>query len=103
MHSRDHSILNRPCNFSRFHRCGVTAGGDGEASPRLAKVDRGLSPLDLLHERAATLAIRASNGSLPFLDAVDLAYSAAEFAGLIESYGDDVIQLVLADAFGGRQ
>jgi hypothetical protein len=59
-------------------------------------------PLDLLFDRAATLADRASNGSLRFLDAVDLAYSAADFAGLVDRYGDDVVQLVLADAFGAR-
>jgi hypothetical protein len=34
-----------------------------------------------------------------FLDAVDLAYDAAVASGLVEKYGDDVCQLVLADAF----
>lgn len=59
-------------------------------------------PLDLLFERAIGLANRARGGSLPFLDAVDLAYSAADWSGLVDRYGDDVVQLVLADAFGGR-
>ncbi len=58
--------------------------------------------LSILFDRASTLAARARDGSLPFLDAVDMAYSAAEWAGLIERFGDDVVQIVLADAFGGR-
>lgn len=60
-------------------------------------------PLDLLFERANALADRARDGSLPFIDAVDMAYSAADWSGLVDRYGDDVVQLVLADAFGGRQ
>jgi hypothetical protein len=56
-------------------------------------------PLDLLFERARMLADRAKDGSLPFLDAVDMAYSAADLSGLVEKYGDDVVQVVLADAF----
>ena len=60
-------------------------------------------PLDLLFERANVLADRARDGSLPFIDAVDMAYSAADWSGLVDRCGDDVVQLVLADAFGGRQ
>ena len=59
-------------------------------------------PLGLLFERASILADRAKDGSLTFLDAVDMAYSAAEWSGLIDRFGDDVVQVVLADAFGGR-
>ena len=69
---------------------------------RKPQVDLQPSPLDLLHERASNLAARAGAGSLPFIEAVDLAYSAATWSGLVDRYGDDVIQLVLADAFGGR-
>jgi len=58
-----------------------------------------LHPLDLLFDRAATLAQRSRDGSLPFIEAVDMAYSAAEFAGLVDSYGDDEVQKVLAEAF----
>lgn len=60
-------------------------------------------PLDLLFDRSRMLAERAATGELPFIDAVDLAYSAAEFAGLVDRFGGDAVQLVLADAFGGRQ
>lgn len=62
-----------------------------------------LDPLELLFDRSCVLADRAASGELPFLDAVDMAYSAADWAGLVDRYGDNVIQLVLADAFAGRQ
>jgi hypothetical protein len=58
-------------------------------------------PLELLFERATALAERSENGSLPFIEAVDMAYSAAEWSGLVDRFGDDVVQLVLADAFVG--
>jgi hypothetical protein len=58
-------------------------------------------PLDLLYERSVTLADRVLSGQLPFIDAVDIAYSAAEWSGLVDRFGDDLIQLVLADAFIG--
>lgn len=64
---------------------------------------KAIHPLDLLFERAAALADRVRDGSLPFIDAVDMAYSAANWSGLVDRYSDDVVQLVLADAFGGRQ
>jgi hypothetical protein len=49
-------------------------------------------PLSLLFDRCRTLADRAGDGSLPFVEAVDMAYSAASWAGLVERYGDDVVQ-----------
>ena len=73
------------------------------ALTQLNQTDRVVHPLDLLFERAASLAERTRNGSLPFIDAVDMAYGAADWSGLVDRYGDDVVQLVLADAFGGRQ
>jgi hypothetical protein len=36
---------------------------------------------------------------LPFIDAVDFAYSAADFAGLVQQHGDDEIQKIIAAAF----
>jgi hypothetical protein len=56
-------------------------------------------PLSILFDRSATLAYRVKAGDLPFIEAVDMAYSAADFAGLIQRYGDDAIQKVLAKAF----
>jgi len=58
-------------------------------------------PLALLLERCRTLAARVADGELAFIDAIDMAYSAADWSGLVDRYGDDVVQLVLADAFIG--
>jgi hypothetical protein len=101
-----------PNNSSSRHRQPGAVHGGGEARvPGLQgtdelPADRGArlnaDPLGLLLERASTLAARARDGSLPFLDAVDMAYSAADMAGLVDRFGDDVVQAVLADAFGGR-
>jgi hypothetical protein len=60
-------------------------------------------PLDLLHERCVTLAERVQAGELAFIDAVDFAYTAADFAGLVERFGDDAVQAVLAAAFIGER
>ncbi len=59
------------------------------------------NPLTLLLDRCRTLVGRVNNGDLPFVEAVDFAYSAADFAGLVDRYGDDQVQAVLADAFMG--
>lgn len=56
-------------------------------------------PLDLLFERSCTLVDRVVAGELPFIDAVDMAASAAEFSGLTDIYGQDAIQETLAAAF----
>jgi hypothetical protein len=58
-------------------------------------------PLAIFSERCRTLALRVHDGQVPFIEAVDLAYSSADFAGLIESYGDDRIQQLMASAFMG--
>ena len=57
-----------------------------------------IDPLDLLFERASTLADRVESGELPFLDAVDMAWSAAEFCGMVDRVGPDLVQHVLAAA-----
>lgn len=56
-------------------------------------------PLNLLADRCVTLAERVRLGNLQFIEAIDFAYSAADFAGLVEIYGDDRIQSILANAF----
>ncbi len=58
-------------------------------------------PLAILTERCATLVERVRRQELPFIEAVDLAYTAAAFAGLVDTYGDDCIQSILANAFMG--
>jgi hypothetical protein len=55
--------------------------------------------LELFAIRCSELAERVAAGNLPFLDAVDMAYSAADFAGLVEVAGDDAVQKVMAAAF----
>ena len=87
------------------------AGGDGGAHPRLVTTDRGSLPysrdqdhqLDLFHDRCCTLANRVIAGGIGFIDAVDLAYTAAQFSGLADCVGDDAVQAVMANAFMGCQ
>ena len=55
--------------------------------------------LEILALRSFELADRARAGEIEFIDAVDMAYSAAEWAGLTESANPDVVQAVLATAF----
>ena len=60
-----------------------------------------VAQLSLLAIRASELADRVRAGQVEFLDAVDLAQSAAEWSGLTEVVGVDWVQLVLAAAFDG--
>ncbi len=55
--------------------------------------------LDILSDAARTMAERVRNGRMPFIDAVDFCNSAAVWADLPDTVGDDAIQIVLADAF----
>jgi hypothetical protein len=55
--------------------------------------------LDLLLDRACVLADRVKSGEISFLDAIDFAYSAADFTGMVHRHGDDEIQKILAAAF----
>ena len=57
--------------------------------------------LDLFHDRCCTLADRVIAGGIGFIDAVDLAYTAAQFSGLADRVGDDAVQAVMASAFIG--
>ena len=56
--------------------------------------------LRLLAIRASELADRVLCADIAFIDAVDMAYSAAVQCGLVNSVGDDIVQQVLATAFG---
>ena len=60
-----------------------------------------IDPLDLLYDRCCTLADRVAAGDFGVLDAVDMSWSAAEFAGLVDRVGPDLVQHVLACAFVG--
>ena len=59
---------------------------------------RATKQLEILALRSLELADRAA-GQPPFIDAVDVAYSAAQWAGLSETVGDDTIRLVLSANF----
>jgi hypothetical protein len=58
-----------------------------------------LDPLDLLYERACAMADRVEAGEIPFIQAVDFMWEAAEFAGTVDRVGADLVQHVLACAF----
>jgi hypothetical protein len=58
-----------------------------------------IHPLELFYARAFEMAQRIDAGYVGFIDGVDLLYSAAEWAGLIEKYGDDEVQSALSQAF----
>jgi hypothetical protein len=60
--------------------------------------------LDLFGTRCRDLVERINSGSISFIDAVDMAYSAAIWSGLADDLGDDAVQKVMADVFiGGRR
>ena len=42
--------------------------------------------------------MRINSGGLSLHDGVDMLYSAAQWAGLVEKYGDDEIQALMARA-----
>jgi hypothetical protein len=60
-----------------------------------------IDPLDLLYVRSLTMADRVAAGEIPFIEAVDFLWEAAEFAGTVDRVGPDLVQHVLACAFMG--
>jgi hypothetical protein len=59
--------------------------------------------LEILALRSLELADRVAEGSLKFIDAVDLAYEAAVWSGLTQDVGDDIVQATLAAAFANAR
>jgi hypothetical protein len=55
--------------------------------------------LDLFAIRCRQLAEQVDNGIIDFISAVDTAYSAAQWSGMVELHGDDIVQQIMADAF----
>jgi hypothetical protein len=55
--------------------------------------------LILFEQRCQTLAERVSCQQLKFIDAVDMAYEAATWSGLVDAVGDDLVQATMASAF----
>ena len=56
--------------------------------------------IELFAIRCRDLRDRVVGGHIPFFEAVDMAYSAAVWSGLADDLGDDVVQQVMALAFG---
>jgi hypothetical protein len=69
-------------------------------SARTAKAAR---RLEILALRSLELADRVAEGSIKFIDAVDLAYEAAVWSGLARDVGDDIVQATLAAAFANAR
>jgi hypothetical protein len=59
--------------------------------------------LEVLALRSLELADRVAAGQIKFLDAVDLAYEAACWVGLVDTVGDDIVQATLAAAFANAR
>jgi Type III restriction enzyme, res subunit len=59
--------------------------------------------LEILALRSMELADQVAAGQLKFIDAIDAAYEAALWSGLVKSVGDDVVQATLAAAFANAR
>jgi hypothetical protein len=59
--------------------------------------------LEILALRSLELADRVAVGEIKFLDAVDVAYEAAIWSGLVETAGDDIVQATIAAAFANAR
>jgi hypothetical protein len=64
---------------------------------------RATKQLEILALRSLELADRAAAGQLPFINAADMAYSAAQWAGRPETVIDDAIQLLLSASFANAR
>ena len=64
---------------------------------------RAAAQLELFAVRVLQLADRVAEHRIAFLDAVDVAYEAAEAAGLVEDLGDDIVQFTMAAAFANAR
>jgi hypothetical protein len=79
----------------------MTAGAHlKHLSPQaVVEPSRATKKLEILSLRSLELAERVAAGEIALLDAVDMAYGAAVWAGLTETVGDDIVQTILAEAF----
>jgi hypothetical protein len=82
----------------------VTAALANVDDDRLAKRKRrAAAQLELFARRCLDLADRVAENRMAFLDAVDMAYSAAEWCGLVDDLGDDIVQATMAAAFANAK
>ena len=73
-----------------------TPGASG-AQQDSAKLSR--HQLILFERRCQTLVHQVRCNQLQFIDAVDMAYQAAVWSGLVDVAGDDLVQATMARAF----
>jgi hypothetical protein len=82
-------------------RCRLSGVAPG-AAMKTAAQSYAARQLELLARRGLEVADRVACGQLGFIDGVDMLYSAAIWAGLRETVGDDLIR-TLAAAFAGAR
>jgi hypothetical protein len=73
------------------------------ARAQLQNDRRAARRLEILALRSLELADRVAEGSIKFIDAVDVAYEAAIWSGLVDEVGDDVVQACMAAAFANAR
>jgi hypothetical protein len=55
--------------------------------------------LEIFRERCEARAMLVANGFMPLIEAVDGMQAAAERQGLVQQYGQDEIQQIMAESF----
>ena len=78
----------------------------GQAAPHVTcptNKSRATKQLEILALRSLELADQVAAGQLQFLDAVDLAYEAAVWGGVVEAVGNDIVQATLAASFANAR
>ena len=73
------------------------------ANIETGKLARQKAQIEMLARRCLDLADRVAENRIAFLDAIDVAYEAAEAAGLVEDLGDDIVQATMAAAFANAR
>src|SRR5262249_24332582 len=95
-------------NDGSFFKCSVrlrerdATAVNFPASDKQARLDlgpgdrtRASKQLEIFARRALDLADQVAAGQIRFLDAVDMAYEAACWSGLVKAVGDDIVQFTL--------
>jgi len=78
----------------------------GQAAPQVTcptNKSHATKQLEILALRSLELADQVAAGQLQFLDAVDLAYEAAVWGGVVEAVGNDIVQATLAASFANAR
>jgi hypothetical protein len=82
---------------SRRDRCAADGGEACAPGTDVLPGGAALPPsLEIFYLRSFEMAQRVQSGNIALNDAVDMLHSAAAWAGLIDKYGDDEIQALMA-------